>query len=45
VAEKVADEDVVIEHLNTDLMHANLLTKPVQGAQFRRERAGLINWV
>jgi hypothetical protein len=45
VAEKVADEDVVIEHLSTDLMHANVLTKPVQGAQFERERAGLTNWV
>ncbi len=29
VAEKVADEDVVIEQLSTDLMHANVLTKHV----------------
>ena len=32
VAEKVADDDVVIEHINTDLMHANVLAKQVQGA-------------
>jgi hypothetical protein len=45
VAEKVAEEDVAIEHLSTDLMHVNVLTKPVQGAQFERERAGLTTWV
>jgi hypothetical protein len=44
----VADEDVVIEvieHVNIDLMHANELTKPVEWAQFERERADLTNWV
>ena len=45
VAERVANGDVVIEHLITDLVHANVITKPVQGAQFERERAGLTNWV
>jgi hypothetical protein len=25
-------------------MFANILTKPVQGAQFERERLGLTNW-
>jgi hypothetical protein len=44
VAEKVADGDVVIEHLSTIMMYANALTKPVQGAQFERERRGLTNW-
>jgi hypothetical protein len=44
VAERVANGEVTIEHLNTNLMHANALTKPVQGAQFERERAGLTNW-
>ena len=43
-AERVADGDVVIEHLSTELMYANMLTKPVQGAQFEREREGLTNW-
>jgi hypothetical protein len=45
VAERVANGDVVIEHLSTNLMHANVLTKPVQGAQFEKERMGLTNWV
>jgi hypothetical protein len=44
VAERVTNGDVVIEHLSTNLMHANVLTKPVQGAQFERERMGLTNW-
>jgi hypothetical protein len=44
VAERVVDEEVVIEHLSTDLMYANALTKPVQGAQFEKERRGLTNW-
>ena len=44
VAERVANGDVVIEHLSTNLMHANVLTKPVQGAHFERERMGLTNW-
>ncbi len=36
VAEKLADGNVVIEHMNTDMMYANALTKHVQGAQFER---------
>lgn len=42
--EKVAQEEVLIEHLGTADMFANILTKPVQGAQFDRERQGLTNW-
>jgi hypothetical protein len=30
--------------LGTEDMFANILTKPVQGAQFERERLGLTNW-
>jgi hypothetical protein len=45
VAKRAAAGDVVIRHLSTDLMFANALTKPVQGAQFERERLGLTNWV
>jgi Reverse transcriptase (RNA-dependent DNA polymerase) len=41
---KVAENEVVIEHLGTEDMFANILTKPVQGAQFERERSGLTNW-
>jgi hypothetical protein len=44
VAERVANGEVTIEHLSTNLMHANVLTKPVQGAQFEKERADLTNW-
>ena len=38
------DVFVVLEHLGTEDMFANILTKPVQGAQFERERLGLTNW-
>jgi hypothetical protein len=44
LAEKVAMGEVRIEHLGTAEMVANVLTKPVQGAQFVREREGLTNW-
>ena len=44
LAEKVASGEVVIEQLRTDKMFANILTKPVQGAQFVKEREGLTNW-
>ena len=44
LSEKVADKEVIIEHLGTEKMFANILTKPVQGAQFVRERHGLTNW-
>ena len=39
MAEKDAiKEEFVIEHLNTDLVHANVLIKPVQGSQFERKQ-------
>ena len=44
VAEKVADGDDGIKHLSTDMMYANALIKPVQGAKFERERRGLTSW-
>jgi predicted lactoylglutathione lyase len=44
LSEKVAQEEVVLQHLRTEDMFANILTKPVQGAQFERERQGLTNW-
>jgi hypothetical protein len=44
LSEKVAKEEVIIQHLGTVDMFANILTKPVQGAQFVRERQGLTNW-
>jgi hypothetical protein len=36
--------EVAYEHLGTAKMSANVLTKPVQGQQFRKERMGLTNW-
>jgi hypothetical protein len=44
LAERVDGGEVVIEHLGTEKMFANMLTKPVQGAQFASERMGLTNW-
>jgi hypothetical protein len=45
LSEKVEGKEVVIEHLGTEKMFANVLTKPVQGAQFAVERYGLTNWI
>lgn len=44
LAERVKNGEVAIEHLGTEKMMANVLTKPVQGAQFEKERSGLTNW-
>ena len=44
VVERVANGEVTIEHLNNSRMHANVLTKHAQGAQFQREREGLAKW-
>ena len=42
--EKVENKEVVIEHLGTEKMFANILTKPVQESQFVAEQQGLTNW-
>ena len=42
LAEKVADGDAVIEHMSTDMIYTNALTKPMQEAQFEKKRRGLI---
>lgn len=42
--ERARDGEVAYEHLGTQKMFANALTKPVQGGQFLVERAGLTNW-
>jgi hypothetical protein len=44
LAERVRNGEAEVEHLGTEHMFANVLTKPVQGAQFVRERHGLTNW-
>ena len=42
--ERVDGGEVVIRHMATEEMVANILTKPVQGMQFLKERQGLTNW-
>jgi hypothetical protein len=42
--DRVDQGEVTIHHMPTERMVANVLTKPVQGAQFIRERDMLTNW-
>ena len=44
VKERVESGEAVVEHLRTEKMFANILTKPLQGSQFQEERRGLTNW-
>ena len=44
VMEKIADGSIEVQRCPTEVMWANVLTKPVQGAQFIVERQGLTNW-
>ena len=44
LSEKATEGEVELQHLGTEDMFANILTKPVQGAQFERERLGLTNY-
>ena len=44
VKERVDTKEARIEYLPTEDMYANVLTKPLQGAQFVRERDGLTGW-
>jgi hypothetical protein len=37
--------DIVIEHLPTEQMYINVLTKPLQGKQFIDERNALTRWI
>ena len=43
--ERVDSGEAVIRHMGTASMYANLLTKPLQGAQFIGERDALTGWV
>jgi hypothetical protein len=40
----VADANVVIEHLSTNMMYASAMTKPMQEARFEKERRELTDW-
>jgi hypothetical protein len=42
--EKIDNGEVIVSHLPTEKMIANILTKPVQGRQFMLEREMLTNW-
>jgi hypothetical protein len=42
--ERVDQGEARVRHLGTKGMYANLLTKPLQGAQFKCERQGLTGW-
>jgi len=42
--ENIREGEVIVVHLGTERMFANILTKPVQGRQFIAERRGLTNW-
>ena len=44
VSEKIKKEEMKLTHIRTEDMCANILTKPIQGAQFDRERRLLTNW-
>ena len=44
VKEKVDGKEAITKHLSTDKMFVNVMTKPVQGQQFIRERNALTNW-
>ena len=44
IKERVDEGEIKIEHLATELMPANILTKPLQGEQFKAERFMLTNW-
>ena len=42
--ERVDQGEARVRHLGTKDMYANLLTKPLQGIQFRSERLGITGW-
>jgi hypothetical protein len=44
MAERVSDGTLTVVKCPTAIMWANLLTKPVVGSQFVKERNGLTNW-
>ena len=44
IKERVDTGEVRVEYLRSEDMYANVLTKPLQGSQFLRERDGLTGW-
>ena len=43
--ERVTNGEAIVRHMGTKEMYANLLTKPLQGAQFIAERDALTGWI
>ena len=43
--ERIENEEAIVEHKGTKEMYANILTKPLQGAQFVYERKSLTGWI
>ena len=43
--ERVTNGEAIVKHMGTKQMYANLLTKPLQGAQFIAERDALTGWI
>ena len=44
VKERVDTGEARVQHLGTKKMYANLLTKPLEGAQYQEERKGITGW-
>ena len=44
IKQHMDDKTVIVEKVPTEQMPANILTKPLQGSQFRYERQLLTNW-
>ena len=44
IKDRVDMGEVKVVYMPTEEMYANLLTKPLQGAQFQNERKLLTNW-
>ena len=44
IRERIRSEEATVMHKGTAEMYANVLTKPVQGAQFLYERGCLTGW-
>ena len=43
--ERIENQEAVVHHKGTKEMYANILTKPLQGAQFLYERKSLTGWL
>ena len=44
LCERIDSGEIAVVHRRTEMMYANVLTKPITGAQFVVEREGLTNW-